>query len=147
MNHGPHSRKSPFRKLFLLGVLIVLTPISAFAAGSFAGGVFVEATCDVLYYMSGGLGAMLTAASVLLGISAAAMGDLRLITAAICVALGSYTMGDVVEFFFGDLGCPAANNKSAVVYSVDTAPSDPSLSRSNESEDSESPRSWGALNQ
>lgn len=113
-------RKPPLVPFLVLTIL--LTPVYSFAAGSFAGGVFVDATCDVLWYVSGSFGAMLTSAALLGGVVGAAMGNFKLATAAVVVAISCYTMSDMVTLYFGDLGCTPAQGgrvgKSAEVMTV-----------------------------
>ena len=102
--------------LFYLGLLVILAtadPAFAQSAGwwsgetpePFAGGVLQRAYCDMVYYIEGNLGGVVTIVAGLFALVSAAFGDLKhgstlVITGICCVCVTS-----AVSFYFGTFDC------------------------------------------
>ena len=89
-------------KLFFL--FLILIPQYALA-GSFAGGIFEDATCDVLWYINDSLGALLMSVGILFAAVAMGLANMKPSIAAITAGIGSYSMYSIVTLFFGEFNC------------------------------------------
>lgn len=107
-----NTRRSTLPIGLLVAATALLLPESSFAGG-FAGGVFRTASCDIIWYMQGSLGALLVATAVVFGVAAAAAGNTKTIMAAVFAGIGAYAMYDIVKMQFGDIGCNATGQGRA----------------------------------
>ena len=88
------------------GALLLAAPSLAFAAtGQFAGGVFVEAMCDIFGLVEGDMGALLAATGGLIAICGAAFGSLRGAPSFIVTAIGAFSLSAGVSYGFGSFDC------------------------------------------
>ncbi len=88
------------------GALVLAAPTFAFAAtGKFAGGVFVEAMCDIFGLVEGDLGALLAATGGLIAICGAAFGSLRGTPSFVVTAIGAFSLSAGVSYGFGNFDC------------------------------------------
>ena len=89
-----------------VGLFVVAAPSIAFAAtGKFAGGVFVEAMCDIFGLVEGDMGALLAATGGLIAICGAAFGNLRGTPSFVVTAIGAFTISAGVSYGFGSFDC------------------------------------------
>lgn len=89
-----------------VGVFLLAAPTFAFAAtGKFAGGVFVEAMCDIFGLVEGDMGALLAATGGLIAICGAAFGNLRGTPSFVVTAIGAFTLSAGVSYGFGNFDC------------------------------------------
>ena len=77
----------------------------AYSSNGFAGGVFVEAICDLMSLLTGSLGGLLTAAAFLVALAIAVTNNFKGIAAGIMVAVGCYTVASWMSFGFGQFNC------------------------------------------
>ncbi|MFN8391903.1 MAG: hypothetical protein U0136_16560 [Bdellovibrionota bacterium] len=94
----------------------------AFSSDGFAGGVFVDAICDLMDLLGGSLGAMLTTAAVVTGLIGAVSGGFQHVKSAISVAVGAFAISAGLSLYFGDFGCGTGSTttgRTAVAQSPD----------------------------
>lgn len=93
----------------------------AFQSNGFAGGIFIEAICDLYGLLGGSLGAMFTSAAVVTGLVAAAVGGFQSIRSAAIVAISCFAITSSVSVYFGTFNCGAGGG-GAVTREAALAP-------------------------
>ncbi len=116
--------------LGLLAAAVLVAPLSALAqstGGKFAGGVFVDALCDIFDLMQGDLGGLLAAAAGFVAILGGAFGSLRGAPAFIVVAGGAFTISSGVSLYFGTFQCTAPTAGITAPAARVSAPFEPGI--------------------
>lgn len=120
------SRRKIARYSAAVSVFVLAVPSLAFAAtGKFAGGVFVEAMCDIFGLVEGDMGALLAAAGGLIAICGAAFGSLKGTPSFVVTAIGAFTLSAGVSYGFGNFDCGGGTPGGRTVMDrefSDTAP-------------------------
>lgn len=75
------------------------------ASAAFAGGVYINAICDIYDLMQGDLGGLLAAVAGIMALVMAAMGSLRGAAGFVVTAAAAFTISAGVSAWFGDFGC------------------------------------------
>jgi len=79
----------------------------AYSSNGFAGGIFVEAICDLTSLMGGSLGALLASSGILMALIAATVGGFSTFRSAVVAAVGAFSISAAVSIFFGTFNCGA----------------------------------------
>jgi hypothetical protein len=77
----------------------------AYSSNGFAGGVFVNAICDLYDLVGGSLGALLTTAAVVTAVIGAAMGGFQNAKSAVLVGISAFGISSGVSVYFGTFNC------------------------------------------
>jgi len=77
----------------------------AYQSNGFAGGIFIDAICDLYGLLGGSLGAMLTTAAIVTGLVAAAVGGFGSLRSAAVVAISCFAITSSVSVYFGTFNC------------------------------------------
>lgn len=75
------------------------------ASAAFAGGIFIDAICDIYSLIQGDLGGLLAASAGILAIVTAAFGSLKGAGAFVVTAIAAFTLSNGVTAWFGEFGC------------------------------------------
>ena len=106
---------SPAAYAAIPALALILLPAVAFAgglddagayqSGGFAGGIFVEAICDLYSLVGGQMGAMMTSAALCTGLIGAAVGGFQNMKAALATGVACFAFTSGVSLYFGSFNC------------------------------------------
>lgn len=132
-----NSRSRGVRRLggLLVAALFLSTSVKD-ASAAFAGGVYVDAICDIYSLMQGDLGGMLAAVAGIMALVMASLGSLRGAAGFVVTAAAAFTISAGVSAWFGDFGCEGgAGNRAAPSRSAEAASLTPDAPLFRENED------------